>query len=197
MIYQKGEEKKDILLEISTIIVDEVDDSAVLRELEQLMRALDEDRIEDFDRSLGEFLEDDTRSEVKLSTEAAIYTDGRGNIEIAYNENEDDGSIAVLSKIIFDPEKPDLVMMTKQGATSAVLSFESGKTHICQYRTPYMPLKVYVMCNSVKNTLLTDGRLKLDYLLDINETSPQHFYISVRIKEAPEDILKDYLSDAN
>lgn len=195
MIYNKGEQKKDILLEINTITVEEEDDEDLLHSLEQLLRALDEERVEDFEEQLGSFLEEDEmRNEITLSTEATIETDPNGNIVISYNENEDDGRVAVVSRIVFDPAEPDLVAMSKEGAISTVLSFESGKTHICEYKTPYMPFKVYVMCNLVKNTLLYDGRLKLDYILDINESNPQHFYVSVRIKEAPEDILKDFLS---
>ena len=76
----------------------------------------------------------------------------------------------------------------------AVLSFEEGKTHICQYKTPYMPIKVYVETKTVKNTLLADGRLALDYTISLNDTDPQHFIISVKIKEVETDTIRALLS---
>ena len=83
--------------------------------------------------------------------------------------------------------------MTKEGAMDAVLSFEEGKTHICQYKTPFMPIKVYVETKTVKNTLLKEGRLALDYTISLNDTDPQHFIISVKIKEEPTDVLREML----
>ena len=35
--------------------------------------------------------------------------------------------------------------------------------------------------------------MKLDYVLNINNTPPQHFVITVTAKDAPEDLLGDML----
>jgi hypothetical protein len=56
-----------------------------------------------------------------------------------------------------------------------------------------MPLKVYVTSSKVDNRLLNDGFMKLNYTLNINDTPPQHFIITVSIKDAPEDILGNIL----
>ena len=56
-----------------------------------------------------------------------------------------------------------------------------------------MPFKVYVTTKRLENSLLKDGRLLLDYILNIDDTAPQHFIVDVEIKEAPEDVLRDFL----
>ena len=200
MIYKRGEEKKEISLEIKTVVIDEMSDADdIAKELSEFLEMIERGGIsdEDFDPASllsQNLLDEDNVDEIVLCTEATISTDERGNIVIEYKENEEDAQIASTAKIIFDPDEPDLVIMTKEGAMAAVLSFEQGKTHICQYKTPYMPIKVYVETRTVKNTLLENGRLKLDYTLNLNDTDPQHFMISVRMKEAEADTIRDLLS---
>ena len=92
-----------------------------------------------------------------------------------------------------DKDSTGLLIMTKKGAINSSLSFEEAKTHICSYVTPFMPFKVYVTTKRLENSLLKDGRLLLDYILNIDDTAPQHFIVDVEIKEAPEDVLRDFL----
>ncbi|MBQ8409419.1 MAG: DUF1934 domain-containing protein [Clostridia bacterium] len=191
MLYTPHEKDKDIILEIKTLIVDEEDDLG--EEIEKLLSRIATDG-EILPEELDRALESDEANEIELCTEAVITTNAEGSIEIVYKENEDDPQIATLSKIIFRPESPNLLVMSKKGAINTVLSFEEGRMHICAYDTPYMPFKVYVSANKVDNRLLTDGKLKLDYVLNINDTPPQHFLITATVKEAPADILKDFLS---
>ena len=200
MIYNIGEEKKEISLEIKTIVIDEISEADdIAKELGEFLAMIERGGIsdEDFDPSTllsKNLLEEDNVDEITLCTEATISTDERGNVIIEYKENEEDAQIASTAKIIFNPGEPDLVIMTKEGAMTAVLSFETGKTHICQYNTPYMPIKVYVETRTVKNTLLENGRFKLEYTINLNDTDPQHFMISVKMKEAETDMLRSLLS---
>ena len=200
MIYTAGEERKAISLEIKTIVIDEIPEvDDIAKELGEFLAMLDRGGISDEGFDPSSLLEErfgngDNVDEIVLRTEAEILTDEHGNVVIEYNENEEDAQIATRAKIIFSPETPDLLIMTKEGAMDAVLSFEEGKTHICQYKTPYMPIKVYVETKTVKNTLLSDGRLALDYTISLNDTDPQHFIISVKMKEAEIDTIRSLLS---
>ena len=201
MIYNRGEEKKEISLEIKTVVVDQMSEADdIAKELSEFLAMIERGGIsdEDFDPASllsKNLLDEDNVDEITLCTEATISTDERGNIVIEYKENEEDVQIASVAKIIFDPDEPDLVIMTKEGAMTAVLSFEQGKTHICQYKTPFMPIKVYVETRTVKNTLLENGRLKLDYRLNLNDTDPQHFMISVKMKEAEVDTIRELIGN--
>ena len=191
MIYSSGEQRKEISLKIKTLIIDEESPNLIAEELERLLlRAMRDELTED---EINDALGEDATDEIELCTEGFIETNSQGQIEISYMENEDDPQLRTKSKIIFHPEEPTLVIMSKEGAISTVLSFEEGKTHICAYDTPFMPFKVYVTTRKLVNKLLESGKMKLDYILNINDTDPQHFCISVTIKETSEDILKEFL----
>jgi uncharacterized beta-barrel protein YwiB (DUF1934 family) len=192
MIYSIGEPKKEINLQIKTLVIDSENSNMIAEELDSLLlRALKDELTED---DIKDALGEDAADEIVLCTEGSIETNENGQIEISYCENEDDPQLTALSRIIFSTADPDLVVMTKEGAISAALSFEEGKTHICSYDTPFMPLKVYVTSKTVCNRLLTDGYLKLDYILGLNDTPPQHFIITVTAKVAPEDILSEFFN---
>lgn len=191
MIYAANDRKKEISIQIKTLIIDEESPDLIAEELERLLlRAMKDELSED---EVNAVLGEDTADEIELCTEGFIETNDRGQIEISYRENEDDPQIANTSKMIFHPSEPSLFIMSKEGAINSVLSFEEGKTHVCSYDTPFMPFKVYVTTNKLDNRLLETGRLKLDYILNINDTAPQHFIITVKLKEAPEDIIGNLL----
>ena len=192
MLYEINSPKKEISLKIKTLVIDEADPETIVRELGKLLERADRDG-EISDEDLDRALEFDEVDEIELCTEAFIETNDNGQIEISYRENEDDPHLATVSKIIFHPDHPELLAMSKQGAISTVLSFEEGRMHVCAYDTPFMPFKVYVNTNKLDNRLLSDGRLKLDYILNLNDTPPQHFIITVSAKAAPDDLLKGLL----
>ncbi len=193
MLYNANEPKKEISLKIKTLIIDEENPDLIGEELERLLFQAMRDELsnDEIIDALGE----DATDEIELCTEGYIETNGQGQIEISYMENEDDPITKTLSKVIFHPEEPSLLIMSKEGAIRTVLSFEEGKTHVCAYDTPFMPFKVYVTTNKLNNRLLEAGKLKLDYILNINDTPPQHFIITITAKDAPEDVLGDILAE--
>ena len=194
MIYTPGERSKEISLSIRTIVIDE--DLDPQKELGRLIEQVISGA-ELSDGELDGLLDDDSVDEIELLTEARIRTDKNGLVEIVYRENEDDEQLRTFSRIIFDPKNSGLVIMTKKGAINSSLSFENAATHICSYITPYMPFKVYVTTKRLENDLLNSGRMHLDYILNIDDTAPQHFIVNIEIKEAPKDVLRELLaSDA-
>ena len=192
MIELNTNEKKDISLKIKTIVVDpDATDMGEEEILALLKKMMDGENVE---KEVASIMDEESQSEIELCTEAEMTLSENGSVEISYLENEDDEQLKTRAKIIFSLENPDLVIMTKEGAMSAFLSFEEGRTHICTYDTPFMPIKVYVNASVVKNKLLEDGTLKLNYILNLNDCAPQHFAVEVKIKEEPEDILKELFS---
>ena len=187
-MYQINDPKREVSIQIKTLIIDEESPDLIVEELEKILaKAMSEGDLDE-----GEAIEalgGDATDEIELCTEGYIETNSRGQIEISYKENEDDPHLANTSKMIFHPAEPSLFIMSKEGAISSVLSFEEGKTHVCAYDTPFMPFKVYVTTNKLDNRLLERGRLKLDYILNINGTPPQHFIITVNLKEMPRDTI--------
>lgn len=193
MIQITPNKKTDITLSIKTAVIDPQDLEASAEDvLDLLKRVVNGATVKE--NEITDLLGEDKPTEMELCTEATAEINKEGSVEISYLENEDDDVLKTLSKIIFSPNDPDLVVMTKEGAMRAILSFEEGKTHICTYDTPFMPIKVYVTASRVDNRLLTNGYLKLNYVLILNDTPPQHFSVEVKIKEAPEDTLKNILA---
>ena len=193
MIEIKPNEKKDILLSIKTTVIDPEGSQPNSEEILAMMqRVMNGENIADGE--ISELLGEDNVSEIELCTEAVLKLNDKGGVEISYMENEDDETLKTRSRIIFNTRDPGLVAMTKEGAMKAILSFEEGKTHICTYETPFMPIKVYVESSRVDNRLLTDGYLLLNYIVNLNDTPPQHFIVEVKIKESPEDTIKNILT---
>ncbi len=181
-------ETKDIKLSIRTTVIDPEEDLPDGEEILAMMKRLVEGENVS-DKEISELLGEENVSEIELCTEAKMSMNSKGGVEIAYMENEDDEALKTRSRIIFNTRDTGLVAMTKEGAMKAILSFEEGKTHICTYDTPFMPIKVYVESSRVDNRLLTDGYLKLNYVINLNDTPPQHFLVEVKIREAEPDFL--------
>ncbi len=188
MINVNPGETKEIILSIKTTVIDPEDQLPDSEEILAIMKRLVEGENVGEDEISG-LLGEDNISEIELCTEATVSLNQKGGVVITYMENEDDEALKTRSKILFNTRDVGLVAMTKDGAMKAILSFEEGKTHICTYDTPFMPIKVYVESKLVDNRLLTDGTLKLNYVLNLNDTPPQHFLVEVKIKETEPDIL--------
>lgn len=193
MIEINENEIKEISLKIKTVVIDSEGIDATAEDVVGLLsRIFDGENVSE--EEINDIIGEDESSEIELCTGGELSINSDGCVEISYMENEDDEQIKTRSKIIFSPEDPGLVIMTKEGAMNTVLSFEEGKTHICTYDTPFMPIKVYVNASLVDNRLISDGELRLNYILSLNDSEPQHFIVEVKIKEEPQDFLKELLS---
>ena len=192
MLNVSQDKKTDITLSIKTSVIDPEQDTPNSEDILEMMKRIVEGENVGEDE-INELLGEEEPTEMELCTEATVEVNKEGSIEITYLENEDDEILKTVSKIIFAESDPSLVVMTKEGAMRAILSFEEGRTHICTYDTPFMPIKVYVTASKVDNRLLTDGYMKLCYVLILNDTPPQHFSVEAKIKEVGEDKLKNIL----
>lgn len=193
MIEINENEIKEISLKIKTMVIDSEGIDATAEDVVGLLsRIFDGENVSE--EEINDIIGEDESSEIELCTEGELSINSDGCVEISYTENEDDEQIKTRSKIIFSTADPGLVIMTKEGAMNTVLSFEEGKTHICTYNTPFMPIKVYVNASLVDNRLIFDGELRLNYILSLNDSEPQHFIVEVKIKEEPQDFLKELLS---
>ena len=186
-------ETKEVTLSIKTTVIDPEESLPNGDEILAMMKRLVEG--EDVsDGEISELLGEDNVNEIELCTEATVSMNKKGGVEIAYMENEDDETLKTRSRIIFNTRDTGLVAMTKEGAMKAILSFEEGKTHICTYDTPFMPIKVYVESIRVDNRILEDGHLKLNYIVNLNDTPPQHFLVEVKIRENEPDVFGELFS---
>ena len=91
----------------------------------------------------------------------------RRHDELTYEESEITGMEGSRTSVIFDLDSPGLVSMIRNGTVSTALVFERGKRHHCVYNTPIMPFEICVRTIKVENDILEQGRLRLDYVIEI------------------------------
>ena len=103
-------------------------------------------------------------------------------VELMYEESELTGMEGSVTTIGFDRNNPDLISMMRTGVVRTALTFESGKRHFCLYNTPYSDFEVCVRTIAVENALLTEGTLRLDYLIEIHGAQAEHCKMTISIR---------------
>ena len=130
---------------------------------------------------LGDESEEGDNSEtIEMVSEGTLrMADGR--VELSYEETELTGMEGSLTSISYDLRAPGLISMIRTGSVSTVLVFEERKRHLCVYNTPYMPFELCVKTHRVENTLLRDGRIYLDYLIEIKGASAERSKFTIQV----------------
>ena len=143
-----------------------------------------EEETEEEDRSpfdlascLGEMPEPD-----EMLMEGRLVTNEK-RVELIYEESELTGMEGSTTEVGFDLDNAGLVTMMRHGSVSTVLVFEKGKRHICAYKTEYMPFEICVNTKDVQNTLLENGKIFLDYIIEIRGAQAERTLFTIEISE--------------
>lgn len=142
---------------------------------------------EEIDEFEDEEIESDAESNapegpIEMFSEGELYiTDER--VIIAYDESELTGMEGSHTQVRFEKNMPELVTMMRDGSVNTILVFEQGKRHICTYQTPYMPFEICVFTKSVKNTLLENGVIELDYIVEIRGAQAERTQFKIEVFE--------------
>ena len=139
------------------------------------------DEVEEFDEFEDE-VPDEQESEgpIEMFSEGELYiTDER--VIIAYDESELTGMEGSHTQVRFERNQEGLVTMMRSGNVSTILVFEKGKRHICTYQTPYMPFEICVFTKDVKNTLLENGIVELDYIVEIRGAQAERTQFKIEV----------------
>lgn len=141
----------------------------------------DEEELEDFEdeefASLGEMPEP---TEIWMEGRMVI---GKGRVELVYEESELSGMEGSVTSIGFDRAVPGLISMMRSGMIRTALVFEENKRHICVYRTPFSAFEVCTIARRVKNHLLTEGLIELDYLIEVHGAQAERCYMTISVHE--------------
>ena len=124
----------------------------------------------------------DEEQEISLNTEGFMNLDG-DRVELVYEESEITGMEGSRTSVVFDKSNSGLVSMLRDGSVSTALVFEKGKRHHCVYNTPIMPFEICVRTLRVENNVLDEGRLKLDYIIEIRGAKAERTKFELEIKE--------------
>ena len=129
-----------------------------------------------------EILEEEPEGPIEMFSEGELYiTDER--VIIAYDESELTGMEGSHTQVRFERNMPELVTMMRHGTVNTILVFEKGKRHICTYQTEYMPFEICVNTKEVINTLLENGRIDLDYIVEIRGAQAERTQFTIEIFE--------------
>ena len=138
------------------------------------------DEFEEFDDEFPE--EEEAEGPIERFSEGELYvTDER--VIIAYDESELTGMEGSHTQVRFERSQEGLVTMMRHGNVNTILVFEEGKRHICTYQTPYMPFEICVFTKKVKNTLLQNGIIELDYIVEIRGAQAERTQFKIEIFE--------------
>ncbi len=137
------------------------------------------DEVEEFDEFEDEIPEEQ-EGPIEMFSEGELYiTDER--VIIAYEESELTGMEGSHTQVRFERNQEGLVTMMRNGNVSTILVFEEGKRHICTYQTPYMPFEICVFTKEVKNTLLENGVIELDYIVEIRGAQAERTQFKIEV----------------
>ena len=130
-------------------------------------------------------LEDEPVGPIEMFSEGELYiTDER--VIIAYDESELTGMEGSHTQVRFERSCPELVTMMRSGSVNTILVFEKGKRHICTYQTEFMPFEICVFTKEVRNTLLENGRIELDYIVEIRGAQAERTEFTIEVFEDSE-----------
>lgn len=118
--------------------------------------------------------------EIEMTAEGSYHDDGH-RVTVSYREGELSGLGNVKTTLFFQKNAPRTVTMTRDGAVRTALIFEQGKRHICIYRTPLMPMEVAVKTRKIENTLEGNGKLHLDYVIEIKGADPERTELTLTL----------------
>ncbi len=133
-------------------------------ERQELMRSIFEEAMgEESPEEDGEFEDGDP---IQVLVEGRLVT-GRDRVELLYDEQDASGMGGSTTAIGFDRTAPELISMMRTGPVNTTMVFEERRRHICVYNTPFSQFEICTHAIRVDNRILTEGRLLLDYLIEV------------------------------
>ena len=134
--------------------------------------------------------EDQGPEQSELLMEGRLVTTTH-RVELVYEESELTGMEGSVTSIGFDSAAPHVISMMRTGLVSTGMIFEAGKRHMCIYHTPFSDFEVCVRAFTVNNQLLTEGRLELDYLVEIHGAQTERCRMTVTVRNDVADQTLD------
>ena len=138
--------------------------------------ALDEEREDGCD---GEGWDEPT----EMMIEGRLIT-GMTRVELVYDESEMSGMEGSITTIGFDRVSPGLVSMLRTGTVYSAFVFEEGKRHVSVYDTPYSSFDICVHTLHVRNALLTEGQIELEYLIEVHGAQAERCRMEINVRPA-------------
>ncbi|MBR3893885.1 MAG: DUF1934 domain-containing protein [Clostridia bacterium] len=136
----------------------------------------DADDFEDWD-------EGESSGPEEMLVEGKLVTSEQ-RVELLYEESELSGMLGSVTTIGFARNAPELISMNRTGTVLTSLVFEAGKRHFSVYDTPLSSFQVCVRTLRVENRLLSEGKLEIEYLIEIHGAQAERCEMSIAVREA-------------
>ena len=118
----------------------------------------------------------------EMLVEGRLIT-GPGRVELVYDEGEFSGMEGSVTSIGFDRSAPGLISMLRSGPVSTGMVFEEGRRHLSVYETPFSNFQICVRSLHVENALLTEGRILLEYLIEVHGAQAERCRMLITVKQ--------------
>jgi len=104
------------------------------------------------------------KDSMEFVTEAKLYERG-GALYLIYEESELSGVPGCKTRLKFKGDKVQMKRLGEGIVLGGEIHFEKGKRFTGIYETPYGPIEMEVLTNSLNNTLTAEGsgELNIDY----------------------------------
>lgn len=113
-----------------------------------------------------------------------ILRDTDGRIELEYAEGSEMGMENTSTTLIFDRDDPNFLNMARTGENKAGFIFsDKTKRQPCSYSVGGYSFDFVIYTRSIDNRILTDGILKLDYVIEHNGVKTQRNRFTVKVDE--------------
>ncbi|MBQ8005858.1 MAG: DUF1934 domain-containing protein [Clostridia bacterium] len=149
--------------------------------MDKLFASMEEEEF--LDEAEGEETEEKQEDDVLELYADGFLTEENGCVEITYEESELTGMEGAKTKISFEKNNSGLVSMMRGGSVTTAMVFEEGRRHICVYETPIMPFELCIHTLKVKNHLLENGTLYLDYIVEFKGAQAERTKFTFTIDE--------------
>ncbi len=160
--------------------------------MDKLFEAMDYDESEEDYEAIAQEGEAAAREEnddvLELTTDGYL-SENENRVEITYAESELTGMEGATTTISFDKNEPKLITMLRGGSVTTAMVFESGMRHICVYETPVMPFELCIHTLKVKNELLENGKIYLDYIVEFKGAQAERTKFTLMIEEKFPSVL--------
>lgn len=119
----------------------------------------------------------------EMMIEGRLIT-GASRVELVYDESEMSGMGGAVTTIGFDRVSPELISMLRTGTVYSAFVFEEGKRHVSVYDTPFSSFDICVRTVRVRNALLTEGRIELEYLIEVHGAQAERCRMEISVRPA-------------
>ena len=119
---------------------------------------------------------------LEMTVEGVLREDAT-HVYLSYKEGELTEMGDTTTTVSYQKDTPRLVSITRNGTVRSTLVFEEATRHITVYETPFMPFEICILTMKVKNRLIEDGTLKLDYVVEVKGAQAERTRFTMEISE--------------